>query len=152
MGDGVPASWIVFENPNNPCKSDYLLIKYIAMNLYLKYIQTGSEYEINISSHLRREFTRLIEDKENSWLPFDPNENDQCGQRFKMYQPQNVQENVIIFELNEVIELFDHCNKVNLRLMGGAFARFRVTHEFQRLTKFMFLEDEDTINIDHQQA
>ena len=46
--------------------------KQIAFALYKKFIQVGSEYEINISSSMRDELINLMDDKD-TWLKIDRN-------------------------------------------------------------------------------
>lgn len=108
--DGVPESKIVFDEMFND-NSNY---KVIAYKLYLKYIRTGSEFEINISGRLRRRCDEIMDISKN---------------------PKSNSDELTI----EFLKLFNRCNNANLQLMKGSLFRFRLTVEYQELKKLVLL-------------
>ena len=134
FGDSVPKSSIVFDtkcfDKQGNEKHGLSLYKEIGYQLFGKYIQTGSEFEINISSILRNHFSSLMGNYDK-WMA----ENDNINGNSNSNSSDGNQ--VDIFEL---LSLFDECNKTNVRLMRGALNRFQKTGEFYRLTKFMFFQ------------
>ena len=96
--DTVPISHIITKYDTDPNITDpYIKIKYIASELYNKYVRIGSEYEININYHSRNKLINLIHDN-NSFLNRDVND-------------------------TQLLYLFDDCIKETLLLLGYSLSR-----------------------------
>ena len=63
----VPISHIITKHDNNKDLSYKMKCKYIAYDLYTKYIKDGSKYQINISFLPRKSLDILLQNKE-LWL------------------------------------------------------------------------------------
>ena len=103
LPESCPKSTIVYNNKNN---------KSIARSLYLKYIMTGSEWEINISYTQRKRYEYLM-NNENIWS----NECPQYNNNKALYG------------------LFDGCISEMTSLIQSAFTRFKKTEKFLLLKK-----------------
>ena len=94
----IPKSTIVYNKNDN--------LKEKALKLYNKYIRVSSEWEINVSSGLRKQLQNRFENNYNN------NNNDN---------------NHGLFEWNddELYTVFDQCNDEMLKLLGYSLSRFR---------------------------
>ena len=63
----VPISYIITKYDGNNELSDITKCKYIAYDLYIKYIKEGSKYQININYIARTKLNKLMKDKDK-WL------------------------------------------------------------------------------------
>ena len=86
--------------------------KTMARELYLRYIKTGSEWEINISYMQRLKYERLMDD-DNVWL----NDNKDYDDLYKLYV------------------LYDYCIQEMVSLLRSAFSRFKQDDKFLLLQK-----------------
>eukprot|EP00486_Rosalina_sp_Unknown_P014399 CAMPEP_0201596104 /NCGR_PEP_ID=MMETSP0190_2-20130828/192893_1 /ASSEMBLY_ACC=CAM_ASM_000263 /TAXON_ID=37353 /ORGANISM="Rosalina sp." /LENGTH=217 /DNA_ID=CAMNT_0048056329 /DNA_START=884 /DNA_END=1537 /DNA_ORIENTATION=- len=105
--DDIPQS-LMFENISSD--SDDLLqsAKLMAFKLYQKYIEHGSELEINISSALRKQLKNIVSDK------------------------QKLMENINV-SLNELLLLFDKPKNEMRLLLNYSHTRFKQKTEYTKI-------------------
>lgn len=84
-------------------------VKQKARQLYIKYIKTSSEYEINISYELRLSYRNLLEN-ENQWL-----------------------ENKEYNDMVKLRDMFDDCCVIMKRLITHSFTRFKQSKLFDKV-------------------
>ena len=82
-----------------------------AYRLYIKYIKTSSEHEINISYELRLSYKNVL-DNEQAWL-----------------------ENQDFNDLMKLRDMFDDCCVIMKRLITHSFVRFKQSRLFDRVKK-----------------
>lgn len=104
LPDSCPQSMIVSQNDNN--------FKLMARLLFLKYIQFGASWEINIAYNQRAKYYNLMEN-EHVWY----NEMKEYDNYKKLYA------------------LFDYCIIEMISLVKSAFARFKREDDFLLLQK-----------------
>ena len=97
--DKMPKSAIVYDEDKSNLQKAYLL--------YKKYVQTGSELEINIAGGLRAYYLNMFGNKKK-WLS-------EIGREL---------------DIGDLAEIFDKCVEVNLSLMSHSFIRFKRTPEW----------------------
>lgn len=111
LEDDLPQ--IVYDKSSNKYKSDdeefVKDIKQKAHKLYVKYIRTSSEYEINISYELRLSYKTLL-DNQVIWL-----------------------ENKEFNDLIKLRDMFDNCCIIMKRLINHSFTRFRNSKYFDKI-------------------
>ena len=73
--ENIPISSIITTYDTNTEYDNITKIKHIGYDLYFKYIEHGSEYEINISHDTRHALIDLMDDKE-TYLNMNINSND----------------------------------------------------------------------------
>ncbi|ETO17954.1 hypothetical protein RFI_19352 [Reticulomyxa filosa] len=93
--------------------------KLVAFRLFHKYIKTGSEFELNISSGERLQFQVLMQNL-IEWL----------SNTYKDSKRVSVIGKPVCSEL-DLFLLFDDCITTNRLLMNEPFIRFSITEEFQ---------------------
>lgn len=92
--------------------SDHDSYKKIARKLYLRYIRTGSEFEINLRYSDRKKYKELME-SETDWLK------------------------ETVYDSNtKLFELFDGCISEMCTLLIAAFMRYKKSHEYQVLKRY----------------
>lgn len=99
--------------PESAIVNEGHVFKKIARRLYMRYIRTGSEFEINLRYSDRRMYSRLMEN-ETAWLKetvYDSN--------YKLF------------------ELFDSCITEMCTLLVAAFSRYKKSHEYQVLKRYI---------------
>lgn len=116
----IPRSTIVYFRPlleNKLVDEDYqqyiIQCKLTAFKLYKKYIESGSEFEINISHKLRVEYEQKME----SFEDFNNRE----------------------MSAYDILTIFDSCNFAMFYLISDAFRRFASTTQFLKLADMIFL-------------
>ena len=132
----IPESKIVENNraklEENEFSSQFECYATILDELYCKYIQSGSEFEINIDYQLRKRCGEIMT-KNKDYLLVKKDKNK--GQINLSVVHESIQKD----RLFEILKLLDRCNKNNISLMNGSFMRFRQTKEFDQLYRLIFL-------------
>ena len=115
----VPKSSIVYSRPFDPhddMKDFKQQIKRKAFRLFHKYIAIGAEYEINISSKLRREYVNLMGNIDTFLLDSTT--------------PK------------ELLVIFDACCSEMIYILTDAFRRFTTTTQFLKLSDLIFVKND----------
>lgn len=110
----VPRSAIVYGDAKGKNRIENCKIK--GWCLYIKYIQEGSDFEINIPGEMRRKYKRLMEDYDE-WI----NQNDQ-------------------YDMNKLLVLFDPLIEQMISLLTDSFRRFQSTKQFLKLRQLILLQ------------
>ena len=126
----VPLSWIVYNSQDRYVVNDKLLkelssklnengqrsrnymvqlltVKNIAYKLYMKYVKTGSEFEVNISAMARDQFEEMM-DNYIEWIMLDQS-------------------------IMDLLDLFQEIKLEMLMLLGFSYGRFIKSEEFELL-------------------
>ena len=113
----IPNSQIIEMDSQSPtsttsCTHNIIYdIKLKAHKLYVKYIKTGSEYEINISSAQTQHITKILSDK-NKLL-----------------------NNSDLINISDLIILFNELKEEIKMLLSYSYSRFKLTNEYIRIVQ-----------------
>ena len=96
----------------------------VGFRLFIKYIEFGSPFEINISYNLRKQFIELMRNYDE-WMDL---------------LSQNDRNSDCKAVINRLLLLFLQCNHTNYKLMKNSYKRFQTTPEFLKLKSLLFLD------------
>ena len=110
--------------------------RYIAYDIYEKYIRIGAEYEINIDFTNRKRYNKLLGNK-SKWIhkSMEYQNDDNI-----LYNAQYLQEAMILFSLYQpaIDQMYRFCS--------SCFATFKNTTEFNHLTDLFKIKNVETEN------